>query len=986
MTIPNVTTTLDDDSFFVNLNGEESSEHVSVFIDINGTLNDAIGYTSEREQRIIRESSLQNWVYRLYSEKATGIVDNRFQDESTINSYSYYLGLPFIHPVPGNIFGQSSYEYAKTFVNQHNNYGTVPDFVSLFSQQTINNVPVSSFHTTFIDLPSSSLNYFLNKNINVLQPVMMGSDNYVDEFSFVHQWFPTPQVDNTPPIITDSSGASYALGLTAGNQFADQGYKRWPFGPISPWDNLWWSVYNFLEYGGQAIIVSPDALGQTSDNITNVLEKLKKQSLNFDSIVCLTNVDNEIARNIANLRKDCIAITTLERAYTPDDKQTPPRGNTLDTIPIPPKPEGLTGSFRFKVLDLYVNSSDFGSSAEFKSWLNNDYLDEVQYPSRVSNFNINTGGVSYSSQYGLGTGEIHLVKNYIPFKELNIGIDAIYYNILGLNDITKKSYGPGIDGSLRYNAVINDYILSELGLPFGSTYEISSQYTEAVTGDLALDLPNAKIIIRRLLPNKSFFNVWSGSYFYPASDIKVFGKQGVSLDTSRVDIIGTTGSSYYLSNIVNGYSGSTLYDGRMAGITAVYIPQLTKYFHLLAIDDSIEKNYPNIWSRYFSDNENCPNLNWFDFYRPFCSPFIDVRKTFDKAREQYYASGNERPTLDNLIFIPSDKDGRISTDLISSQLLQWPYYNQAATGVFYGNPGEPPIGTEVGSPLEEQPFWINDLVWAYYGWPSNRFDGGYGFETLVSEPTDYYIPDNLKNRYATYHAEQNFLENQKIIVSILNGANIYGPTLGSSPGEPGYLLREFPESLGKYWGCTCADLPQFFRDYFKMGTTYGGIPGADFENASDLDINGYTQIECIEFGPNETTGQVTAEGSTYAAFIAFRNPHESFYMDYRTLDGELFGGTAQEYPNFGITRTTDNYGNSILWKGQTLTNTHPGYTRGGTMGNIYLPYHGAPLLMTLAHNPVGGVRYGFYAYANLANIPNYPFSQTLKLHSSLGGD
>ena len=50
MTIPNVTTTLDDDSFFVDLNGEDTSECVSVFFDINGYLLKSLGTTSEREE------------------------------------------------------------------------------------------------------------------------------------------------------------------------------------------------------------------------------------------------------------------------------------------------------------------------------------------------------------------------------------------------------------------------------------------------------------------------------------------------------------------------------------------------------------------------------------------------------------------------------------------------------------------------------------------------------------------------------------------------------------------------------------------------------------------------------------------------------------------------------------------------------------------------------------------------------------------------
>ena len=94
MTIPNVTTSLDDDTFFVDLNGEDTAEHITVFIDLQNNLINAIGNTNERNQNKLTVSSVQDWVYRLYSEEATGVLAS-----SVLSGYgvSEITRLPFLH-------------------------------------------------------------------------------------------------------------------------------------------------------------------------------------------------------------------------------------------------------------------------------------------------------------------------------------------------------------------------------------------------------------------------------------------------------------------------------------------------------------------------------------------------------------------------------------------------------------------------------------------------------------------------------------------------------------------------------------------------------------------------------------------------------------------------------------------------------------------------------------------------------------------------
>ena len=61
-----------------------------------------------------------------------------------------------------------------------------------------------------------------------------------------------------------------------------------------------------------------------------------------------------------------------------------------------------------------------------------------------------------------------------------------------------------------------------------------------------------------------------------------------------------------------------------------------------------------------------------------------------------------------------------------------------------------------------------------------------------------------------------------------------------------------------FWGCTCSQIPEFLRTFNLVGIT--------------PDI-------CIEVGPNSRTQDVTAEGSTYHAFIGYSDPFPQIYVN-----------------------------------------------------------------------------------------------------------
>ena len=99
---------------------------------------------------------------------------------------------------------------------------------------------------------------------------------------------------------------------TGGNQLvfgSTFGYQRWPNGPTGPWDREWWSVHNYLLYGGICIV------GQTGSvsNSEGVKETLSNKSIAIDSVFGVTGETSISAvKNVVNLRGDCIGVCPIE--------------------------------------------------------------------------------------------------------------------------------------------------------------------------------------------------------------------------------------------------------------------------------------------------------------------------------------------------------------------------------------------------------------------------------------------------------------------------------------------------------------------------------------------------------------------------------------------------------------------------------------------------------------------------------------------------
>jgi len=85
-----------------------------------------------------------------------------------------------------------------------------------------------------------------------------------------------------------------------------------------------------------------------------------------------------------------------------------------------------------------------------------------------------------------------------------------------------------------------------------------------------------------------------------------------------------------------------------------------------------------------------------------------------------------------------------------------------------------------------------------------------------------------------------------------------------------------------YWGCTCGD------DNIGIGPAFGIRQFIG-------EISGVTPDICIDFGPKSTTSQVTADGSTYRAYIAFSRPFpDNTLTGLVNIYGEFIGPPSED--------------------------------------------------------------------------------------------
>jgi len=118
-------------------------------------------------------------------------------------------------------------------------------------------------------------------------------------------------LDGAIPFIHGVTAGSTAL--TGGTDFAGGTFQRWPNGPTGSWATEWWSVHNYLLYGGVAVVGGTG----TSVNTGTPEDTLKNKSIGLDSVFGGSG-DNSTIKNIADSRLDCVGVCHVKSSTTID--------------------------------------------------------------------------------------------------------------------------------------------------------------------------------------------------------------------------------------------------------------------------------------------------------------------------------------------------------------------------------------------------------------------------------------------------------------------------------------------------------------------------------------------------------------------------------------------------------------------------------------------------------------------------------------------
>ena len=110
-------------------------------------------------------------------------------------------------------------------------------------------------------------------------------------------------LDGAIPFYHGFSGPGMIIEFTGGNIFAGGTFQRWPNGPTGEWADRWWSVHNYLLYGGNAVV----GFKGSSVNTTSGANTLQNKSIALDSVFGASGDNSDIA-TIVDARGDCVGV------------------------------------------------------------------------------------------------------------------------------------------------------------------------------------------------------------------------------------------------------------------------------------------------------------------------------------------------------------------------------------------------------------------------------------------------------------------------------------------------------------------------------------------------------------------------------------------------------------------------------------------------------------------------------------------------------
>ena len=121
-----------------------------------------------------------------------------------------------------------------------------------------------------------------------------------------------------------------ANNQTGGNQFAGGTFQRWPAGPTGTWQDAWYSVQNYLQYGGVAVVGST---GSGVGAASTAQETLKNKSIALDSVFGSSgSVQNTLIQNVVEARGDCIGVCHVPSSTTINTSVNTPVNSSSENI------------------------------------------------------------------------------------------------------------------------------------------------------------------------------------------------------------------------------------------------------------------------------------------------------------------------------------------------------------------------------------------------------------------------------------------------------------------------------------------------------------------------------------------------------------------------------------------------------------------------------------------------------------------------------
>lgn len=110
--------------------------------------------------------------------------------------------------------------------------------------------------------------------------------------------------DKTIPFYHSATGGTnHPSAFTGGaSLFAGKTFERWPLGPTGDWADEWWSVHNYLLYGGVAVVGGTGSVTNTS-----ALDSLKNKSVSLDSMFGASGENADIT-TVVESRGDIIGV------------------------------------------------------------------------------------------------------------------------------------------------------------------------------------------------------------------------------------------------------------------------------------------------------------------------------------------------------------------------------------------------------------------------------------------------------------------------------------------------------------------------------------------------------------------------------------------------------------------------------------------------------------------------------------------------------